>query len=434
MALAAAHDHEKRLPGTFSFFVIEPGAGRHHLVILNQGDPMRPTRGLSSPTLFVLSLFAVSCGAEPGPAPRSIVADTEAAPLSAGPSPITVLVPAPPRPVVTTDRKQHLLYELLLQNVSAAPVELASVAVFGDGARAPLVRYEGDSLAAVFIAAPNGTGPLAPGQLGVVFVDVALPTTARLPCRLSNRLATTDVGGSAPHTSTVSAAVIDERPALISPPLRGDSFGDLNGCCSPVNNPHRTSLLAFPDGIFLAERYAIDFVRVDVAADNPFAHGDPTKNESYLIFGADVLAVTDGLIVDVRDGVAENVPVGSLPPYSIAASTGNYVVEALDDHRFALYAHLQPGSLLVRPGDRVSRGDVLGLVGNTGNSTMPHLHFHVMDRPAPDDSNGLPYVFDHFQLEASIDLNAADPQLVVVPAPQGRRALLPMNGDILGFP
>jgi murein DD-endopeptidase MepM/ murein hydrolase activator NlpD len=142
--------------------------------------------------------------------------------------------------------------------------------------------------------------------------------------------------------------------------------------------------------------------------------------------------VADGEIVDVRDGIAENIPT-VLPPFDLATAVGNYVVEALGDHRFALYAHVQPGSLRVRPGDRVRRGDVLALVGNTGHSDAPHLHFQVMDRPSPLDSNGLPYVFDHLQLEATVDLNADDPQPVFVPAPQGRRALLPMEGDIFRF-
>ena len=67
----------------------------------------------------------------------------------------------------------------------------------------------------------------------------------------------------------------------------------------------------------------------------------------------------------------------------------------------ALYAHLQPRSLKVRSGDRVRRGQVLGLVGNSGNSVAPHLHFHVMDGPSPLDSNGLPYLIDSFLVTAT---------------------------------
>jgi murein DD-endopeptidase MepM/ murein hydrolase activator NlpD len=61
-----------------------------------------------------------------------------------------------------------------------------------------------------------------------------------------------------------------------------------------------------------------------------------------------------------------------------------------------LYAHLQPGSIRVHRGDKVSRGQVLGLVGNTGNSLAPHLHFQLMDGPLSLGANGLPYEIDEF--------------------------------------
>ena len=64
--------------------------------------------------------------------------------------------------------------------------------------------------------------------------------------------------------------------------------------------------------------------------------------------------------------------------------------------RFAFYAHLQPGSVRVKVGDTVKTGQVLGLLGNSGNSDAPHLHFHIMDGPRPLSSNGLPYRFSSF--------------------------------------
>jgi hypothetical protein len=396
---------------------------------------MRPIQRLLPSTVLLLPCLAAACGAEPGTRPGAGAADQNIQALRAAPTPLAVVALASPRPVVTTDGKQHLLYELVLQNVGAASLELASIEVLGDDGRAPLVRYQGDGLAAVvLVVGDDGTGVLAPGGEAVAFVDLGLPATERPPRRLTNRLATVEIGGGGRGVSTLTIAVADERPALIGPPLRGEQLLDLNGCCA---SDHTRALLSFPDGLFVAQRYAIDSVRVDVAAalagGNPFAHGDPTRNESYLTFGAEVLAVTDGQIVEVRDGMAENVP-NVLPPPDVATAAGNYVIEALADGRFALYAHVQPGSLRVRPGDRVRRGDVLALVGNTGNSSMPHLHFHVMDRPSPLDSNGLPYVFDRFQLEATVDLNADDPQPIFVEGPRSRRALLPMNGDLLAFP
>jgi hypothetical protein len=183
-------------------------------------------------------------------------------------------------------------------------------------------------------------------------------------------------------------------------------------------------------GFAVAQRYAIDFVRLTEEGD---FSGDPTLNESYFLFGADVLAAAPGRIVEAVDGLPENVPTQPLPPFQIETAAGNHIIEALDDGRFALYAHMQTGSVRGAVGARVGRGQVLGLVGNTGNSTEPHLHFHVTDAPSVLLSNGLPYVFDRFDLVATIDLGAADPEVTFTPPPQGRRCRLPMNGDIVTF-
>jgi murein DD-endopeptidase MepM/ murein hydrolase activator NlpD len=150
--------------------------------------------------------------------------------------------------------------------------------------------------------------------------------------------------------------------------------------------------------LFQAQRFAIDFVGVNPQGTNTFV-GDPARNESYVLFGAEVLAVTAGRIVSMRNDLAENTPPNSppIPPQNPDLAAGNYVVEALGSGRFALYAHLQPGSVRVSPGQTVQRGQVLGLVGNTGSSSEPHLHFHVMNRPSPLAANGLPYVFDRFR-------------------------------------
>ena len=117
----------------------------------------------------------------------------------------------------------------------------------------------------------------------------------------------------------------------------------------------------------------------------------------------------------------------------VQTSTGNHVVVALDDGQFTLYAHLQTSSVRVQPGDRVECGPLLGRVGNTGNSTEPHLHFHVMDGATPLQSDGLPYAFDRFDLRATIDISTGVPVLVAVTQPQLRRDRLPVGFDVVEF-
>ena len=101
---------------------------------------------------------------------------------------------------------------------------------------------------------------------------------------------------------------------------------------------------------------------------------------------------------------------------------------------------MQPGSLRVKPGDQVVAGQVLGLVGNTGNSSEPHLHFQVMDsRGGPSNlgAEGLPYVFDAFRLEGRVAGLAADPpapRRVPARPPADRTAQYPFTGDVVAFP
>ena len=81
---------------------------------------------------------------------------------------------------------------------------------------------------------------------------------------------------------------------------------------------------------------------------------------------------------------------------------GNHIVQDLGDGNYALYAHIKTGTVKVKPGDRLTTGQVIGIVGNTGNSDAPHLHFHVMSTPDPLRSDGLPFVFTDFRLDSRI--------------------------------
>jgi murein DD-endopeptidase MepM/ murein hydrolase activator NlpD len=74
----------------------------------------------------------------------------------------------------------------------------------------------------------------------------------------------------------------------------------------------------------------------------------------------------------------------------------------MGNSQYALYAHLKPYSVTLQVGDVVTEGQKLGLLGNTGNTTGPHLHFQAMDRPSALKTNGLPFVFDCFVLSSTV--------------------------------
>jgi murein DD-endopeptidase MepM/ murein hydrolase activator NlpD len=137
------------------------------------------------------------------------------------------------------------------------------------------------------------------------------------------------------------------------------------------------------------QRHAYDLV---VWRSGATYRGTGAANAEYWAWGRPVVAPADGIVVAAVDGVRDNRP--QVDVANRAAPAGNHVVIALGGGEDALLAHLRRGSVRVRAGQRVRQGTVLGLCGNSGNSSEPHLHFHVQDRPALfGAARGLPVAF-----------------------------------------
>jgi hypothetical protein len=120
------------------------------------------------------------------------------------------------------------------------------------------------------------------------------------------------------------------------------------------------------------QQFAYDFLKV---ADGASYKGDPLKNESYFAFGEAVLAPCDAVVEMAIDGVPDNVP-GETNPIHL---TGNTVVLKTGAGEYVLMCHLMEGSVRVKKGERVTRGQDLGKCGNSGNSTEPHLHLQLQN-------------------------------------------------------
>jgi murein DD-endopeptidase MepM/ murein hydrolase activator NlpD len=150
----------------------------------------------------------------------------------------------------------------------------------------------------------------------------------------------------------------------------------------------------------IAQRFATDWLQI--GANGRAFEGDEKDNKAHAAYGEDILAVADGVVAATKDGIPENTP-GPTRAVPITPDTigGNYVILDLGSGRFGFYAHLQPGSLRVKIGDKVRRGQVIGLVGNSGNSNAPHLHFHLIDGNSPLEAEGLPYLFESFEVQTA---------------------------------
>jgi hypothetical protein len=110
--------------------------------------------------------------------------------------------------------------------------------------------------------------------------------------------------------------------------------------------------------------------------------------------------VADGIVSETKDGLPQNTPgAKSLAiPITLESIGGNHVIMDMGNGLYAFYAHMQPGSLRVKVGDKVHRGQVLGLLGNTGNSSEPHLHFDICNASSMLACEGIPYAFASFEV------------------------------------
>lgn len=322
-----------------------------------------------------------------------------------------ISVPFKPSAVIV-DGKTRLMYELHLTNFAEGPLSLDSVTVSSVGGAASLARWSGAALARrtgiVGQAASPGENARADarvvgaGQRAIVWleVDVGKPTPRRLTHVIGYG------AGNPPTRATVADAGVDVRSAsdaALSPPLAGGPWVAIYSPEWPRG--HRRVFYTVGGRAILPGRFAIDWVRAD--DKGRITVGDPDKVSSFLGYAADVLAVADARVVDVRDTIEEAATVSGNAAHELSEAAGNFVVLALQDGRFAIYEHLRRGSIKVRVNDTVRRGQVIAQLGFSGQSTGPHLHFHVADRPGPLIGDGVSYSFERFVSLGRYDDGAA---------------------------
>lgn len=338
-------------------------------------------------------------------------------------------IPKPPT-VATGTTGSFLVYEIVLTNLEAREVKWTRLDVRDSRGAAALTLA--DSALWRDLARPGqGTVAfldrprLAPLQRAVLYLRV--PVTGEAPTALRHRLTVTDSLGT--RTLDLRPVPVSREAAVIGPPLRGGTWFAANG---PGNaSGHRRAQLPIDGLPAIAQRFAIDYVLVDSAFKT--SRGDPLRNESYYAENVDVLAVADGIVVATRDSIPENVPgVNSRAvPITLETVGGNHVILDIGSGRYAFYAHVRPGSLRVKVGDRVKRGAVLAKLGNSGNSTEPHLHFHLADYNSPLGAEGIPYVHEQFELLGSCRAFGIG---CAMQAPETVRRVLPLENQLIRFP
>lgn len=358
---------------------------------------------------FVVALVLTGCTqgtqpVSPSSAPTSSAAPTYS-PAQDSYTPVVVSVLNAPVATAATDEMLHLAYELQLTNASGVSVTISSVT--SDIAGVPLQSLQGDALSAVFRAVGTGVSrpTLGPGQAALVWMDGSLPVGSTAPTTIDHTItvempeANLPMYGTTVKERPAAVPVSETQPIEISSPLRGSRWVDANGCCDLT--PHRLAISPINGQFNVPERWAIDWVQL--TGSNALFSGDKTKLESYPTYGNDILAVADGPIVAMTTDRPEQVPGTNPTGLTLDEFGGNYIVQDIGGGHFAFYAHLEPGNPKgVTVGQVLRQGDTIALLGNTGNSDAPHLHFHIMDSPSPLASNGLPFLIDHFTLSGTV--------------------------------
>lgn len=358
---------------------------------------------------------------------------------------VDVQIPSPPIPVNTAG-KRHLAYELHITNFRSSEITLTRIEV-SDAARGSRLGEfqdaELDRLLGLTGAPPDKPERhvIGPGMRAVVYLWLALDDAVAAPAGLRHKIEFDVIRASRREHTIVEAGesnVRRDRPPVFDPPLRGGPWVALYD--PMMTGGHRRTIYAVNGRARIPARFAIDWVRLE--NDGTTARGDRSQIANWYGYGAEVLAVADGVVVEANDDIAEDPSLsgGSRTPILLENVSGNFVGLDLGGGRYAFYEHLKHGSVKVKAGDRVKKGQVIGLLGNSGGSSSgPHLHLHVADAQSELAGEGIPYVFRSFEVVGAFEsIQAFASGERWKPAPSGiggvRRGELPAANTVVLFP
>jgi hypothetical protein len=340
--------------------------------------------------ILLLALLTVSVNCRSGDQGPATEKPAESSDLFG--MPVEMRVPVPPTPF-RAGGKTHLAYELHITNFGNTELLIRKLELLISGSA--VAAFEGDQLDMMLErVGTRDTGhrsTVGAGQRAIAYVWISADPGTEMPPSIQHRITglAQAVEGGTTRLSTMP-------PAILGPPLRGPNWVAVNG---PDNaSGHRRALQPFNGSTAIGQRFATDWLQS--GPDGKTFDGDPKDVRSYRAYAEELLAVADGVVVFVKDGIPDNVPGPTSRAVPIGPETiaGNVIVLDIGGGRFAFYGHVQPGTLRVKAGEKVRRGQVMGLVGNSGNSDEPHLHFHVGDSSTLLEAEGIPYVIDSFEM------------------------------------
>jgi len=301
------------------------------------------------------------------------------------------------------------MYELHLTNFGTSPVSLSRIEVLDAdaGAAQPIATFEVQQLETMLqplggktLSDLRGRLLIGDGQSAIAFMSIVLTRGPHVPDRLFHRVRTVD--------SVAEGAVIATHHTelrVLGPPVEGANWLAADGPSNDQDNHHRRGVVILDGRAVDSRRYAIDWKQI---RDGASFSGDARDVHSYYSYGKAMLAVADGRVVTARDGLPNNIPghgesFHPAVPISLETVAGNTITLDLGGGQFAYYMHLLPGSLRVKEGDRVRRGQVVARLGASGDAREPHLHFEVTTSSKLLAGEGVPYLIDRYRCNSASD-------------------------------
>lgn len=350
---------------------------------------------------------------------------------------VELSVPFAPVTFHQNDRTQ-LVYEFHIANFQQVDVTLTAVRV--NSPAGTIAEYRDDHLRQRLVRpglrndhpTPHIVGA---GMRAVVNFWIEAPTAFVQSVTHAVELEVQRPAGSVQTTVEGAAAQVampigSLGPVTLDAPLRS---GPWIAIYDPLlKGGHRTAIYTVDGRARIPGRFAIDFITLPQAgalARDPAAR--PVDGNG---FGSDVLAVADGDIVAAVDDTPDQTP----KPVAPESASGNYIALELGRGRVAFYEHLQRGSIMVRAGQRVMRGQVIARLGSSGSTSIgPHLHFHVADANSLLGAEGVPFVFKQFTILggfASIQALQSGEQWMPAPAAKSSTNARPVPNAVIAFP
>lgn len=295
-----------------------------------------------------------------------------------------------------TEKYTRIGYTLKMWEWKKEGLTLEKVVVLDNDSKAELFKIEKNDLPPIYKDPLPSSKDISFDKIDAYYMSIQLPIPLEnpLPSNVSHRFLMNDTVNN--KELTVEGGVFSprkaEKPLVISSPVKGDDYIFLN---QSTLQYHFYTLFFMHGKVGYGERYASDIVQIN--ENNEFSKGDVKINSSYFCYSKSLYAVGDGEVYYVLDGQPENngdaqdVTFNSIEEYA-----GNHIILKLDNGFYAVYGHCIPGSILFKKGERVKEGMPIAQLGNSGNSTMPHLHFSVNDGPDFLMSASVPFVLKEY--------------------------------------